>query len=129
MGGIDGKHITLTVALWESYGSKCRFPLFPGSAGRAAAVGSSPDWNRTAVRQLIFDAEDTLAALDDALKRNDQKELARAIRNGRRAYKELVNRRKSHTLTPLAAAALEQLLSKITARIHAVRDRLMYRID
>lgn len=92
-------------------------------------MGSSPDWNRTAVRQLIFDAEDTLAALDDALKRNDQKELARAIRNGRRAYKELVNRRKSHTLTPLAAAALEQLLSKITARIHAVRDRLMYRID
>ena len=79
---------------------------------------------RWCIRQWV-----TLAALDDALKRNDQKELARAIRNGRRAYKELVNRRKSHTLTPLAAAALEQLLSKITARIHAVRDRLMYRID
>lgn len=89
-------------------------------------MGSPTDWNRTAVQRLILDAEDTLSALDDAMKQTRPEELARAIRNGHRAYKELFARRGNHMLTPLSALALERLLAAIKEKINAVRQKLMY---
>lgn len=91
-------------------------------------MAPTPDWNGGAVQRLILDAEDTLSALDDALTHNNPDELSRAMRNGRRAYKELVTRRRSYLLTPLLATAMEQLLAKIKGRLYAVREKIIYRI-
>jgi hypothetical protein len=89
-------------------------------------LGSLTDWNRSAIQRLILDAEDALRLLEDALAQGNYEEQARAIRNGRRAYKDLVRRRRSFLLTPLAAAALEQLLAQIRGRIFALREKEMY---
>lgn len=83
------------------------------------------DWNRTAIQKLILDAEDALRLLDDALASDDYEEQARAIRNGRRAHKELMWRRRNFLLTPLAAKALEQLFAQIQGRIFTLREKLM----
>lgn len=91
-------------------------------------MGTTTEWNRVAVRRLILDAEDTLSALDDALTHNNPDELSRAMRNGRRAYKELATRRRSYLLTPSSAMAMELLLAKIKGRLYAVREKIIYRI-
>lgn len=92
-------------------------------------MGTLTDWNRTAIQKLILDAEDILLQLDDALANGNRDEQARAIRNARRAYKELAWRRRNFLLTPLAATALEQLLAQIRGRIFALREKVMYSAD
>lgn len=88
-------------------------------------MDSSTDWNRTAVRRLIIDAEDALAFLDRALRNADPLEQAWAIRNGRRAYKELLRRQRGYLLTPVAALALEKLLAAIQARLGELREKVV----
>jgi hypothetical protein len=93
---------------------------------RDGLLGTVTDWNRTAIQRLILDAEGALLQLDDALANGNREEQARAIRNGRRAYKELVWRRRSFLLTPLAATALEQLFAQIRGRVFALREKVLY---
>jgi hypothetical protein len=89
-------------------------------------LGTVTDWNRVAIQRLILDSEDALLQLDDALANGNREEQARAIRNGRRAYKELMWRRRNFLLTPLAATALEQLFAQIRGRIFALREKVLY---
>jgi hypothetical protein len=87
-------------------------------------LGLPTDWNRTAVQRLIIEVEDTLAMLGDALMRAGPVEQARAIRNGRRAYKEFVRRSADYRLTPEAAIGLERLLAAIQAKVRELREKL-----
>jgi hypothetical protein len=85
----------------------------------------SHDWNRTAVLQLILDAEQMLAAIDDALKVPDPMERARAMRNGRRSYKQIQTRRRSSGLTSIADAVLDQLSKRMRMKLGQLRESLI----
>lgn len=87
-------------------------------------MGPASDWNRTAVQRLIMDAEDTLSVLNRALAEPDPEDRLRALRNGRRAYNEIVTRRRNFLLTPMEGLALERLLDNIKSRLRFIRERI-----
>ena len=99
--------------------------LFPSSGKAQAPMGSNPlDWNRSGIQRLILDAEDALTFLNNALANPDPEERARAMRNGRLIYKELIRRRRGYLLTPVAFTASERLLEQIKANLRRLRDSL-----
>jgi len=83
------------------------------------------DWNRRGIQRLIIDAEDAVLFLDAALSNPDPMERARAMRNGRLIYKELIRRRKNFLLTPVSAAASEKLLDQIRTALRCIRESLV----
>jgi hypothetical protein len=85
-----------------------------------------PDWNRTAVQRLIADAEDALSLLESTVSEPTLEVRMRAMRNGRRAFKDIGRRRRSFLLTPHDAATLERLLEAIKARLRFLRERPLY---
>ena len=82
------------------------------------------DWNHTAVQRLIIDAEETLSTLDYAVGEPDCNVRMRALRNGRRDYKEIVIRRRSFMLRPGELLALEGLLETMKERLRFLRERI-----
>jgi hypothetical protein len=82
------------------------------------------NWNRPAVQRLIIDAEDAVLHLDRAFAETDPAVQLWAIRNGRRAYKDISIRRRSHLLTPLEIAALERLLENMKERLRFLREKI-----
>jgi hypothetical protein len=89
-------------------------------------MGSNPlDWNRSGIQRLILDTEDALSFLSIALANPNPEERARAMRNGRLIYKELIRRRRAYLLTPIAATASERLLEQIKANLRRLRDSIM----
>jgi hypothetical protein len=85
-------------------------------------VDDLPDWSGAAVKQLIADAESSLSLLESAVSEPRLENRMRAIRNGRRAYKEIVRRRRSFLLTPEDASSLERLLEGMKARLRFARE-------
>lgn len=82
------------------------------------------DWNRRGIQRLILDAEEAELFLAGVLLEPDPEERAQALRNGRLIYKELVRRRRNYLLTPVAAAAIEQLLERMTVALRNLRMSL-----
>lgn len=82
------------------------------------------DWNRRGFQRLILDAEDGVSFLTNALAKPDPGERARAMRNGRLIYKELTRRRKNFLLTPVSAAASEQLLDEMRKALRRLGESL-----
>ena len=88
-------------------------------------MNTLPDWNRSSVQRLILDAEAALTHLDHAMHFPDSAEQARALRNGRRAWKDIARRRRNFLLTPHSAVALEHLLDQIRERLRLLREKLV----
>jgi len=82
------------------------------------------DWNRRGIQRLIIDAEDAVSFLNAALSNPDPIERARAMRNGRLIYKELVKRRKNFLLPPVSMVASERLFDQIRATLRHLREGL-----
>lgn len=88
-------------------------------------MGSNPlDWNHRGVQRLILDAEDSLLFLNNALTNSDPIERARAMRNGRLIYKELIHRRKNFVLTPISLAASDGLFEEIRGALRRLRESI-----
>lgn len=124
-----GKNAPWTLARWPMAvraGLLDCLSLFPGSGKGTGSHGllNGLDWNRSGVQRLIFDAEDAVCFLTNALVNPDAEKRAHAMRYGRLIYKELVNRRRHFLLPPVSISALEQLFDRIRAALRCLRESL-----
>ena len=88
-------------------------------------MDSPNNWNRTAVQLLIADAKTELSLLDGAVADPNFEIRMRAMRNGRRAFKDIRVRARSFLLAPEDVAVIDQALEKMKARLRFLRERLI----